>query len=64
MCFLPPSQNLIDKELAEVVVSRRWDSLVAQTAKRPPAMQETWVRSPGLKDPLEKEMVTHSSTLA
>ena len=25
MCFLPPNQNLIDKELAEVVVSQRWD---------------------------------------
>ena len=27
-------------------------------------MQETWVRSPGWEDPLEKEMATHSSTLA
>ena len=34
------------------------DSLVAQTVKRLPAMQETW------EDPLEKEMATHSSTLA
>ena len=32
--------------------------------KRLPMMQETWVRSLGLKDPLEKEMGTHSSTLA
>ena len=37
--------------------------LVAQTVKRLPAMQETWVRSLGRKDPLEKEMATHSSTL-
>ena len=29
-----------------------------------PAMRETWVRSLGWKDPLEKEMATHSSTLA
>ena len=29
-----------------------------------PAMQETWVRSLGGEDPLEKEMATHSSTLA
>ena len=29
-----------------------------------PAMQETWVRSLGQEDPLEKEMATHSSTLA
>ena len=27
-------------------------------------MPETWVRSPGQEDPLEKEMATHSSTLA
>ena len=32
--------------------------------KRLPAMQETWVRSPGWEDPLEKEMATHSSILA
>ena len=29
-----------------------------------PAMQETWVQSLGREDPLEKEMATHSSTLA
>ena len=29
-----------------------------------PAMQETWVRSLGQEDPLEKEMATHSSVLA
>ena len=39
-------------------------SLVAQTVKRLPAMQETWVQSLGEEDPLEKEMATHSSTLA
>ena len=39
-------------------------SLVAQIVKRLPAMQETWVRSLGWEDPLEKEMATHSSTLA
>ena len=32
--------------------------------KRLPAMQEIQVRSLGLEDPLEKEMATHSSTLA
>ena len=37
---------------------------MAQRVKRLPAMQETWVRSLGQEDPLEKEMVTHSSTLA
>ena len=29
-----------------------------------PATQETWVRSPDQEDPLEKEIATHSSTLA
>ena len=38
--------------------------LVAQMVKHLPAMQETRVRSPGWEDPLEKEMATHSSTLA
>ena len=32
--------------------------------KRLPTMQETQVRSLGQEDPLEKEMATHSSTLA
>ena len=36
----------------------------AQRLKRLPAMQETWVRSLGWEDPLEKEMATHSSILA
>ena len=40
-----------------------WVSLVAQLVKNPPAMQETWVQSPVWEDPLEKEKVTHSSTL-
>ena len=39
-------------------------SLVAQRLKGLPAMQETWVRSLGRGDPLEKEMATHSSILA
>ena len=39
-------------------------SVLAQRAKCLPAMQETWVRSLGHKDPPEKEMATHSSILA
>ena len=39
-------------------------SLVAQRVKRLPTMQETQVQSLGQEDPLEKEMATHSSTLA
>ena len=41
-----------------------WASLVSQRLKRLPAMRETWVQSLGQEDPLEKEMATHSSTLA
>ena len=39
-------------------------SLAAQTVKSLSAVQETQVRSLGQEDPLEKEMVTHSSILA
>ena len=42
-------------------------SLVAQTVKNPPAVQETqevWAQSLGWEDPLEKEMAIHSSILA
>ena len=39
-------------------------SLVAQRVKRLPAVRETWVRSLGQEDPLEKEMATNSSILA
>ena len=39
-------------------------SLVAQMVKCLPATRETWVRSLGREDPLEKEMATHSNTLA
>ena len=41
-----------------------WVSLVAQSVKRLPTMQKTWVRSLGWEDPLEKEMATPSSILA
>ena len=41
-----------------------WVSLVAQTLKNLPAMQETWVRSLGWEDPLEEGMKTHSSIVA
>ena len=43
---------------------KSWASLLAQTVKNPPAMQEIWVRSLGCKDPLEKGMATHSSISA
>ena len=37
---------------------------MAQRVERLPAMRETWVRSLGQEDPLEKEMATRSSILA
>ena len=39
-------------------------SLVAQMVKNLPAVQETWVRSLGWEEPLEKGMAIHSSILA
>ena len=39
-------------------------SLVAQTVKNLPAMQEIWVQSLGWKDPPENATATHSSILA
>ena len=44
-------------------ISLHQASLVAQTVKNPPAMQETWVRSLSWVDPLEKGMATHSRIL-
>ena len=41
-----------------------WASLVVQLVKNLPAMRESWVRSLGWEDPLEKGKVTHSSILA
>ena len=38
--------------------------MVAQTVKNPPTMLETWVRSLGWEDPLEKGTATHSSIQA
>ena len=40
-----------------------WASLVAQTEKNLPALQETQVQSMDQEDPLEKEMATHSSII-
>ena len=52
-------------------IHRKWrkkekikSSLVAKRVKHLPAMQEAPVRFLGQQDPLEKEMATHSSTLA
>ena len=41
-----------------------WAYPVAQTVKNLPAKQDTWVRSLGWEDPLEKRTATHPSILA
>ena len=41
-----------------------WASLVAQTVKNQPSMQETWVQSLGWEDPLEEGMAACSNILA
>ena len=46
------------------IFEEKWASLVAQMIKNLPPMRETWVRSLGQENPLEKGMATHSSTLA
>ena len=58
MC--PWASDLIPLNLTLLVRA----SLVVQTVKSPPAIQETWVGSLGWDDPLEEGMATHSSILA
>ena len=50
--------------IIKAIYDKLESSLVAQMVKRLPAMRETWVRSLGWEDLLEKETATHSSTLA
>ena len=44
--------------------TRRWTSLVAQSAENLPAVQKTQVQSLGQEDPLQKGITTHSSIFA
>ena len=52
------------KKKKKSTCQRKRTSLVAQMVKGLPTMQETQVQSLGRDDPLEKEMATHSSTVA
>ena len=58
--------KITDTEILEIISVHNIlrASLVAQRIKRLPTMRETWVRSLGWEDPLEKEMAIHSSILA
>ena len=47
-----------------IIIHIKTFSLLAQMVKKLPAIRETWVQSLGWEDLLEKEMATHSSTLA
>ena len=64
----PPTPLVIIEHQAELpllaVILHVVASLVAQLVKNPPAMRETWVRSLGWEDSLEKGMATHFSILA
>ena len=60
----PHLKNIINNWIGFLLLIANWNSLVAQTVKRLPAMSETWVRSLGLENPLGKEMATQSSILA
>ena len=55
---------LIENILLTLMVTLSRTSLVAQTVKHLSTVQETWVRSLGREDPLEKEVAIHSSSIA
>ena len=52
------------RELGQDLRKKVKASLVSQMIKNLPIMWETWVRSLGWEDPLNKSMATHSSILA
>ena len=58
------SVSLVSPALVGKFFTTRETSLVAQMVKLLPTMWETRIRSPGVEDPLEKEMATLSSILA
>ena len=59
-----PGSGRSTGEGIDYLLQYSWGSLVAQLVKNPRAMQETWVRSLGWEDPLEKGKANHSSILA
>ena len=61
---LIPGSGISAEEGIGYPLQYSWASLEAQLVKNLPTMQETWVRSLGWEDPLEKGTATHSSILA
>ena len=61
--MIPGSERSAREDIA-YRLQYAWTSLVVQMVKNLPTMRETWVRSLGWKDPLEKGKATHSSILA
>ena len=61
---LPKETKELYTENQKTLMKEIWASLLAQLVKNLPAVQETYVRSLGWEDPLEKEVATHSSILA
>ena len=62
--MVPPLQAYCENSPVNTLYTHIQASLVAQTIKNLPAMQETWVQFLGQEDPLEKGMETYSSILA
>ena len=62
--LFPHSYVSSSSSMVGLTVTSSKTPLVAQMVKRLSTVQETWVRSLGWEDPLEKEMAIHSSTLA
>ena len=65
-CYHIDDRHYKDIMLCEIMCARSHfrASLIAQSVKNLPAVQETQVRSLGWENPLEKEMATHSGILA
>ena len=57
-------RNNLPSRKEKIILHIIWTSLVAQSVKNLPAVQENWVPSLDLEEPLEKGMPTHSSILA
>ena len=63
-CNLLKGQKAQVTQATHVLIGRTLERALMVKKKNLPAMQETWVQSLGLEDPLEKGMGTHSSVLA